>query len=62
LDQNNSKNLAEFFRERSNGAQILVVSLKDTMVAQSNVAYGVYAVGGISRIVRSKMEVEVKND
>ena len=61
LDQNNSKNLAEFFRERSNGAQILVVSLKDTMVAQSNVAYGVYSVGGISRIVRSKMEVEVKN-
>jgi chromosome segregation protein len=61
LDQNNSKNLAEFFRERSNGAQIMVVSLKDTMVAQSNVAYGVYSVGGISRIVRSKMEVEVKN-
>ncbi|MDG6926062.1 MAG: chromosome segregation protein SMC [Nitrososphaerota archaeon] len=61
LDQNNSKNLAEFLRERSGGAQILVVSLKDTMVAQSNVAYGVYSVGGISRIVRSKMEVEVKN-
>jgi chromosome segregation protein len=61
LDQNNSKNLAEFFRERSSGAQIMVVSLKDTMVAQSTVAYGVYSVGGISRIVRSKMEVEVKN-
>ena len=61
LDQNNSKNLAEFFRVRSAGAQIMVVSLKDTMVAQSNVTYGVYAVGGISRIVRSKLEVEVKS-
>ncbi|MGA2665284.1 MAG: chromosome segregation SMC family protein, partial [Nitrososphaerales archaeon] len=61
LDQNNSKNLAEFFRERSAGAQILVVSLKDTMVAQSNVTYGVYSVGGVSRIVRSKLEVEVKS-
>ena len=62
LDQNNSRNLAEFFRQRASGAQILVVSLKDTMVAQSNVAYGVYSVGGISRIVRSKMEVEVKSN
>jgi chromosome segregation protein len=61
LDQNNSKNLAEFFRERSTGAQIMVVSLKDTMVAQSNVTYGVYSVGGVSRIVRSKLEVEVKS-
>ncbi len=61
LDQTNSKNLAEFFRERSSGAQIMVVSLKDTMVAQSNTTYGVYAVGGVSRIVRSKLEVEVKS-
>ena len=44
LDQNNSQNLATFFRERSKDAQILVVSLKDTMVAESNVAYGVYNV------------------
>lgn len=61
LDQNNSQNLATFFRERSKEAQILVVSLKDTMVAESNVAYGVYNVGGTSRIVRSKMEVQVKS-
>ncbi len=61
LDQANSKNLAEFLRERSNGAQIMVVSLKDTMVAQSSVTYGVYAVGGVSRIVRSKLEVELKS-
>jgi chromosome segregation protein len=61
LDQNNSKNLAEFFRERSVEAQIMVVSLKDTMVAQSNVTYGVYSAGGTSRIVRSKLEVEVKS-
>ena len=61
LDQANSQSLAAFFRERSNEAQIIVVSLKDTMVAQCNIAYGVYSVGGVSRVVRSKMEVEVKS-
>ncbi len=61
LDQANSRSLAAFFKERSQQAQIIVVSLKDTMVAESGVAYGVYNVGGISRIVRSKMEVQVKN-
>ncbi len=61
LDQANSLSLAAFFRDRSNQAQILVVSLKDSMVAQSTIAYGVYSIGGISRIVRSKLEVQVKS-
>jgi chromosome segregation protein len=61
LDQANSQSLANFFKERSAQAQIIVVSLKDTMVAGSGVAYGVYNVAGVSRIVRAKMEVQVKN-
>ncbi|MDG6977847.1 MAG: chromosome segregation protein SMC [Nitrososphaerota archaeon] len=61
LDQANSQSLASFFKERSSQAQIIVVSLKDTMVAGSGVAYGVYNVAGISRIVRAKMEVQVKS-
>jgi len=31
------------------------------MVAGSGVVYGVYSVAGISRIVRAKMEVQVKS-
>jgi chromosome segregation protein len=61
LDQANSQSLASFFKERSQESQIIVVSLKDTMVAVSGVAYGVYNVAGISRIVRAKMEVQVKS-
>ena len=61
LDQANSQSLASFFKERSQQSQIIVVSLKDTMVAGSGVAYGVYNVAGISRIVRAKMEVQVKS-
>jgi len=61
LDQTNSLSLASFFKERSQQSQIIVVSLKDTMVAGSGVVYGVYSVAGISRIVRAKMEVQVKS-
>ncbi len=61
LDQANSQSLANFFKERSQESQMIVVSLKDTMVAGSGVAYGVYNVAGVSRIVRAKMEVQVKN-
>jgi chromosome segregation protein len=61
LDQTNSQSLASFFKERSQQSQIIVVSLKDTMVAGSGVAYGVYNVAGVSRIVRAKMEVQVKS-
>jgi len=61
LDQANSQSLASFFKERSQQSQIIVVSLKDTMVAGSGIAYGVYNVAGISRIVRAKIEVQVKS-
>jgi chromosome segregation protein len=61
LDMTNSQSLADFFKERSQESQIIVVSLKDTMVAGSGVAYGVYNLAGISRIVRAKMEVQVKS-
>ena len=61
LDQTNSQSLANFLKGRAQQSQIIVVSLKDTMVAESSVAYGVYSVAGISRIVRSHMEVQVKS-
>jgi chromosome segregation protein len=61
LDQANSISLAAFLRERAKEAQLLVITLKDTMLSQSNVAYGVFSVGGISRMVRTKLEVQVKS-
>ncbi len=61
LDQANSTSVAAFLRERAKEAQLIVISLKDTMVAQSNVAYGVFSVGGNSRVVRTRLEVQVKS-
>jgi chromosome segregation protein len=61
LDQANSTTAAAFLRERAKDAQLIVISLKDTMVAQSNVAYGVFNVGGTSRVVRTRLEVQVKS-
>ncbi len=60
LDLANTSSLAAFLRERSNGAQIITITLKADMVAESNVSYGVYSVGGVSRFVKSNLEVQVK--
>jgi chromosome segregation protein len=54
LDAVNSGNLAEFLKERSSEAQIVGITLRDVFVAQSNITYGVYAAGGVSRVVHYK--------
>lgn len=60
LDMANTSSLAAFLRERSNEAQIITITLKADMVAESNVSYGVYSVGGVSRFVKTNLEVQVK--
>jgi chromosome segregation protein len=60
LDAVNSSNLAAFLKERSQMAQIIGISLRDTFVAESTVTYGMYSVEGISRMVRYKPGIEVK--
>jgi chromosome segregation protein len=54
LDAVNSGSLARFFKERSSSAQIIAITLRDMFVAASDVTYGVYSTGGISRVVHYK--------
>jgi chromosome segregation protein len=59
LDAVNSDNLAQFLKERSRTAQIVGITLRDVIVAQSDMAYGVYAAGGVTRLVHFKPAAEV---
>ncbi len=59
LDVVNSERVANLLKERSEIAQILVASLKDTMVSRATIVHGVYMAGGISQTVRYRPRVEV---
>ena len=54
LDAVNSNSLARFLKEKSTEAQIIAITLRDVFVAESDVTYGVYSAGGISRVVHYK--------
>jgi chromosome segregation protein len=54
LDAVNSISLARFLKEKSSEAQIIAITLRDVLIAQSDVTYGVYSAGGISRVVHYK--------
>lgn len=54
LDAVNSSNLAQFLKNRSTSAQIFAITLRDIFVAESDITYGLYAAGGISRLVHYK--------
>ncbi len=54
LDAVNSGSLARFFRERSSSSQIIAITLRDIFVAESDITYGVYSAGGVSRVVHYK--------
>ena len=54
LDAVNSANLAHFLKERSQRAQIVGITLRDVFVAQSDVTYGAYSAGGVTRLVHYK--------
>jgi len=54
LDAVNSSSLARFFKDRSLEAQIIAITLRDVFVAESNITYGVYSAGGVSRVVHYK--------
>ncbi len=59
LDAINSANLAQFLKERSTVAQIVTITLRDVFIARSDLTYGVYAAGGVSRFVHYKPAAEV---
>jgi chromosome segregation protein len=51
LDAINSNSLARFLKDRSSQAQIIAITLRDIFLSESNVTYGVYLAGGMSRVV-----------
>ena len=54
LDAMNSSSLARFLKEKSSEAQIIAITLRDVFVAESDMTYGVYSAGGVSRVVHYK--------
>ncbi len=54
LDAVNSSSLAKFLKEKSAEAQIIAITLRDVFVAESDMTYGVYSAGGVSRVVHYK--------
>jgi chromosome segregation protein len=54
LDAVNSNSLARFLKSKSAEAQIIAITLRDVFVAESDMTYGVYSAGGISRVVHYK--------
>jgi len=59
LDGVYADRLAEIFKERT-ASQLIVVTLKDTMLVKASVVYGVYTTNGVSQIVKYKPDLEVK--
>ncbi len=59
LDSINTERLKKIVKDRAKMSQILMVTLKDTLVANADMVYGVYAKDGISYVVRYKMPVSV---
>jgi chromosome segregation protein len=60
LDAVNSNSLARFFKERSSEAQIVAITLRDIFVSESDITYGIYSAGGVSRVVHYR-PAEVRN-
>lgn len=54
LDAVNSTNLAQFMKSRSGGSQLIAITLRDVFVSESDMTYGVYSAGGVSRLVHYK--------
>ncbi|MDE1857946.1 MAG: chromosome segregation protein SMC [Thaumarchaeota archaeon] len=54
LDAVNSESLAKFLKEKSSEAQIIAITLRDVFVSASDITYGVYSAGGMSRVVHYK--------
>ena len=54
LDAVNSNSLARFLKSKSGEAQIIAITLRDVFIAESDMTYGVYSTGGMSRVVHYK--------
>ncbi|MEE6246051.1 MAG: chromosome segregation SMC family protein [Thermoproteota archaeon] len=52
LDALNSDRLADLLKQRSVNSQILIVSLKDTLLSRADCMYGVYMKDSVSKVVK----------
>jgi chromosome segregation protein len=64
LDSRYSGSLADILQERSDRSQIIIVSLKDNVIAKASSVIGVYMSQGSSRVLRYRnaMEVQILNE
>ena len=58
---------AEYYYRRSQDSQIIMVTLKDSIVAEASMVYGVYAKGGASQAIESEHQdkapiTEIRSD
>lgn len=58
LDAVNIERLAELLKEKSKKSQIILITLKPSMIAHASVIYGVYNEDGSSKVIRYKPGVE----
>ena len=54
LDAPNAEKLSKILKERSEGSQFLMVSLKDSVVEKAKLIYGVFPKNGVSHVVKYK--------
>lgn len=59
LDSINTERLRRIVKDRARISQILMVTLKDALVASADMVYGVYAKDGISHVVRYKIPINI---
>lgn len=63
LDVVNAERLADLLKERAESSQIILVTLKDSMVSRASLVYGVYIAEGVSQVIRYRpgLEVSIKD-
>jgi len=54
LDAPNAEKLSNIIKDRSEGSQFLMVSLKDSVVEKAKLIYGVFPKAGVSNVVKYK--------
>ena len=62
LDGQNTERLSTILFERAKNSQIIMVSLKDSLISKVNQVFGVYPKNGISQLVRYKFPKQYIND
>ena len=54
LDAPNAEKLSKIIKERSEGSQFIMVSLKDSVVEKARLIYGVFPKHGASHVLKYK--------